>query len=256
MTLSRGKIAVTAILAVVAGVVTALVLRPASRRELKVGVIGNSPITSFRNENGELVGFNVEIAQAVCREMKRTCMLVETRLDQLIDQVGAGELDFAVASLVETPERAQKVIFTRPYYHAATFLIRRDDTGSPDPQVTAVVEGSVQARCIGQANDPKLGRPMVVKTPTETIESFLDGKSDAILSSLATTMKALEASRARNIPVTFTPMQKPGLTGEARIAVCPKHAALREELDQAIQTIHASGAFDRINTQYFPFRVR
>ncbi|HEX5803355.1 MAG TPA: transporter substrate-binding domain-containing protein, partial [Azospira sp.] len=113
----------------------------------RVAVIGNSPPMSYVDEQGRLTGFNIAIAHALCATMAARCELQQTPLDKVVDRVAAGEVDFAVVSLLATPERRARVLFSKPYYRSLSIWLSRPAlTPGSAAATVAVVRGSAQAR--------------------------------------------------------------------------------------------------------------
>ena len=67
----------------------------ADERPLRVAVIGNSPPMSYEDERGRLVGFNIEMAEALCQTMRVRCKLQQVSIGNVIDALVVGEADFA-----------------------------------------------------------------------------------------------------------------------------------------------------------------
>lgn len=114
---------------------------------LRVGVVGNAPPMSFLNAQGKLTGFNVELANALWEAMKASCDVVTVPLNEVIDTVARGGIDFATVSLLITPDRVKKVIFSQPIYRSVSVWL------SPEAQQTqaftgilVVVQGTEQAK--------------------------------------------------------------------------------------------------------------
>ena len=78
----------------------------AADQPLRVAVLENSPPMSFRDADGRLTGFSVEIARALCEEMRVRCEFQVTLLGQLLDALAGGEFDIAAVSLLDTPDSA------------------------------------------------------------------------------------------------------------------------------------------------------
>ena len=83
---------------------------------LRVGVEGNYPPFSQMGADGTLSGFDVDIANAVCAELKVTCQLVQQEIDGMIPALNARKFDTIVASLTITEERLKAVDFSDSYY--------------------------------------------------------------------------------------------------------------------------------------------
>jgi len=71
----------------------------------------------YKDENGELTGFEVELAEAMCDEMNADCEFVIQSWDGMIPGLLARKFDLIMSSMSITPERAERVLFSEPYYN-------------------------------------------------------------------------------------------------------------------------------------------
>src|SRR5919112_5298830 len=85
--------------------------------KLRVAVEGNYPPFSQIAPDGKLSGFDIDIANAVCAEMKAECTLVQQEFDGIIPALNAKKFDMIVASMTITEERLKAVDFSDPYYN-------------------------------------------------------------------------------------------------------------------------------------------
>ena len=107
----------------------ALMLAPAGAQEtLKIGTEGAYPPFNNLNAQGELEGFDIDIAKALCEEMKVTCEFVTQDWDGIIPALQAGKFDAIIASMSITDERKQKVDFAGPYLLAHQDLLVKKDS--------------------------------------------------------------------------------------------------------------------------------
>jgi len=113
---------------------------------LRVLVVENAPPMSFLDESGNLTGFSVEIARALCKEMRVNCAFNVVTQSALIPAISQGKADIAAAGLIETPERRAKILFAKPYYRSMSLWLARSGVTPGQAGVrVAVVGGSVQA---------------------------------------------------------------------------------------------------------------
>ena len=85
------------------------------------------PPFNFTGADGQPAGFNVDLARALCDEIKVTCTIQMRRFETLVDALATNRGDAIIASMAVTPEMRVKVDFTDPYYRApARFVSRRD----------------------------------------------------------------------------------------------------------------------------------
>jgi polar amino acid transport system substrate-binding protein len=86
------------------------------------------PPFNFPGPDGNPAGFNVDLARALCDEIKVTCTIQMRRFETLVDALATNRGDAIIASMAVTPPLRAKVDFTDPYYRApARFVSRRDN---------------------------------------------------------------------------------------------------------------------------------
>jgi len=80
---------------------------------------------AFRNANGNLVGFNVEMAHLLARDLGVPLEFVRVESDEAPGALQGGLCDMAMAIIPMTPEMSRRVAFTIPYMsETAAFLVR------------------------------------------------------------------------------------------------------------------------------------
>jgi polar amino acid transport system substrate-binding protein len=85
------------------------------------------PPFNFTGPDGNPAGFNVDLARALCDEIKVTCTIQMRRFETLVDAITSNRGDAIIASLAVTPALRARLDFTDPYYRApARFVSRRD----------------------------------------------------------------------------------------------------------------------------------
>ena len=225
----------------------------ADERPLRVAVIGNSPPMSYEDERGRLVGFNIEMAEALCQTMRVRCKLQQVSIGNVIDALVAGEADFAAVSLLVTPERQQKVLFSKPYYRSQSIWLAQatNRPGTPGIMVGAV-RGSAQARHV----EAEGWKSLFVEHHRELPALLAAGTVDAVLVPMSTALQLLQdkALQGRNIGPGVLPA--PQLSGDVAFSISPQRPDLQARIDAAIDAVKSDGRFDRINTKYLPFRLQ
>jgi polar amino acid transport system substrate-binding protein len=78
-------------------------------------------------DNGEIVGIDVDIMNAVCDELGMTLKIDNMEFDSIIAAVNSGKADVGVAGMSVTPEREENVSFTQGYAVSKQVIVVRED---------------------------------------------------------------------------------------------------------------------------------
>ena len=221
---------------------------------LRVAVVGNAPPMSFVDASGRLTGFNAELARALCEALDQPCELKLHELQDVVGAVASGQVDFAVVSLLATPERRARILFTKPLYRSlSVWLSARPFPGAsePTPRV-AVVRGSVQ-HAYGNSKGWNMA---VLDTHTEVYGAVGAGAVQAALLPMTTGMNVIRDPRFSGLGWNYTLVSEAALSGDVALSVSPSQPKLLERLNEAIDKVKRNGRFDRINTEFLPFRLQ
>lgn len=113
------------------------------------------PPFNFAGPDGHPQGFNVDLARAMCEEIKVACTIQMRRFETLVAALNEGRGDAVIASIAPTPDVRAKVDFTDPYYRTpARFVVRRDS--SVDDPLPEKLEGRKVAVAAGTAHEAYL----------------------------------------------------------------------------------------------------
>ena len=218
---------------------------------LRVAVLENSPPMSFRDSSGKLTGFSAEVIRAVCEEMLARCELQVTTLDRVIDVLVQDEVDIAAVSLLDTPERRSRILLAKPYFRSLSLWFAQPGVqpGSPDVRV-AVVRGSAQERYALKQGWPVVGAP----TNGELGDPLIAGVAQAAVIPMSTALNLQKNPAFKQLGMVSSVMPVAELTGEASFGINPKRPDLKKAVDEALDKIKSNGVYDRINSQFLPFR--
>ncbi len=106
-------------LLVTAGMLLAAALPAAADEDgetFTVALTGKYPPFSFYDASGELAGFDVDISREIARRLDRPLEIIPTEWDGILAGLLTGKYDAIIGSMAVTPERAERVHFSMPYY--------------------------------------------------------------------------------------------------------------------------------------------
>lgn len=89
---------------------------------IRVG-LGTFVPWAFPNKDGELIGFEVDVANKLAEDLGVTLELVPTAWDAIIPSLVSGQFDAIIGGLTITEERAKSVDFTIPYEHSQVYAV-------------------------------------------------------------------------------------------------------------------------------------
>lgn len=93
-----------------------------ARGKLRVGMSTFVP-WAMRDKNGELIGFEIDVAKEVAKDMGVELELVPTQWDGIIPALLTGKFDVIIGGMSITPERNLKINFSRPYAQSGLLIV-------------------------------------------------------------------------------------------------------------------------------------
>jgi arginine/ornithine transport system substrate-binding protein len=232
---------------------------PAIAQNVRIGVEGNYPPFSMIAPDGKLSGFDIDIANAVCAEMKATCTLVQQEWDGMIPALNARKFDLIVASMTITEERKKNVDFSNPYYDVPSRWVAK--AGAFTEATPAALKGKT---IIVLRNSPrakfvqdnfKESTVLQVAKETEVYLELAAGRGDIALGSSVVSGEAfLKKPEGRGFAQVGPPITI-GAGGGVGIAMRKNDDALREKVNAALATIRANGVYKGLASKYFDFDI-
>ena len=231
----------------------------ADMTKLKIGTEGAYPPFNNLTSDGKLVGFDVDIAKALCAEMKADCEFVTQDWDGIIPALQAGKFDAIIASMSITDERKEKVDFSNKYYNTPPAVaVLKDSTisGSSVKDLagkTIGVQGSTTHSNYVEATY-KDSDVKAYPTADEYKLDIVNGRLDAVVDDIIVLQEWLATADGACCKVAATITPDPSIHGlGAGIAVRKGETDLANKLNAAIDAIRANGKYKAINDKYFTF---
>jgi polar amino acid transport system substrate-binding protein len=233
----------------------------AEGEKLVIGTEGAYPPFNNLQADGTLTGFDIDIAKALCEEMKAECTFVTQDWEGIIPALIAKKFDAIVASMSITEERKQQVDFTKKYYNTPPAIAVPKD--SPITEATAAaLEGKALGAQASTTHSNYAEAHMkgadlkLYPTADEYKLDLANGRIDAAIDDVVVLSEWLKSEDGACCKLLGTLPIDPVINGEgAGIAVRKGDDALREKLNTAIDAIRANGKYKEINEKYFPFDV-
>jgi polar amino acid transport system substrate-binding protein len=187
---------------------------------------------------GALVGFEVELADALARSLGVRARMVQNDWSTLIPSLERGTFDVALNGIEETPGRAARVSFTRPYYLFAERLVaRRGDTRVRDlASLRDLRVGTFASTEAWDLLTEAGAHPVPYEGSEEQFSDLAHGRTDAVL------LDDIIVNRHIAQYPTLTVVGDVAL-GRYAVALRPTDTDLRDALNRAMSELLASGAW-------------
>lgn len=222
---------------------------------------GDYPPFNYRNDAGELTGFDVDLAHALCDRLEAQCSLETKEWDALLPALKSGTGDVVIASmLIPSPPRAapphdEDIVFTGAYYSTPGHFAMLKSGGFPSSAAglagkrVAVQAGSVHAAFLTH-HFPGV-EAVDVATLKDAQRSLAQGKVDYLFGDRNALLRWLRTD-GTCCRLAGPDYDDPAWFGQgAGIALRGKDGSLRKRIDKALAGLVADGTYRRISSRYF-----
>ncbi len=220
------------------------------------------PPFQYLGPDGALTGFNVEIARAVCEELKVACTIQARRWDTLLDALAERSGDAVIASLKDSDANRARVDFSAPYYLTPGRFIAL--VGAPARQVLpeTLIDVSVGVEA-GSAHEAFLrkfyraARLVSFSSAAEMHTALKNGEIELAFGDAPTLAIWMNGADSENCcAFRGGPFLEPAFFGNGvGVALRKGDAALRRALDYALQRLDERGAIAELYLKYFPIGI-
>ena len=204
------------------------------------------PPFELTNEKGEIIGFDVDVANAICKEIQATCQFKAQSFDALIPSLikGRGGFDAAISAIDITEARAKQVAFSAPYYESsASFIAVKGKADLASAKTIGVQNGTTYQQ---YANTE--AKQYTAKSYASLQDAILDLKNGRIDLIFGDT-DVLRAMFDKNPELAFVGERvtdKRYFNNGLGIAVNKSNTALVESLNKGIAAIKQNGEYQKI----------
>ncbi len=230
-------------------------------KKIRIGVEGAYPPFSETTPEGEMKGFDIDVAKALCADLKVECTLVKQDWDGIIPALLARKYDAIIASMSITEERKKKVDFTNKYYQTPAKFARKKGSG------IEITKEGLKGKTVGVQRATTHDTFVTAEFPDANIkrygtqdEAYLDataGRLDVLLAdSEALSSGFLKTDKGGDWEFVGPNFTDKKYFGEgAGIAVRKKDTALKNMLNDAIANILKNGTYKKLQDKYFDYNI-
>jgi polar amino acid transport system substrate-binding protein len=228
-------------------------------KTVRVGTDATYPPFESVDAGGKFVGFDIDILDAICAEIKATCTYVNQDFDGIIPALVAGKFDVIDSSISITDERKKTIDFTDKYYNTPAAIAVQKDSDikgiSVDDLATKTI--GVQSSTTHANYAQKFYAKSEIKLYPSADQFKLDlanGRLDAVNDDVVVLQSWVDSPDGACCKVIGTIKPVPEIHGlGAGFGIRKEDTDLRDLLNKGIAAIRANGKYKEINDKYFKF---
>jgi polar amino acid transport system substrate-binding protein len=210
---------------------------------------GEYPPFSYRDGSNNLVGFDIEVCEAIAAELGLDAEPVTGAFATLIAGLTSGRFDTIIGSMTATDERREQVDFTTNYYEngAVLFVAEDSDITGPDDLSGATIGVALGTWFEDLARD--LDGVADVSTYQADIDALNDVANGRIDAAITVRLGGFFAANESGLAIKAVGGDI--APDSAAIAVAKENPELFAAIQQALDTILANGTYAAISDSYF-----
>lgn len=224
----------------------------ANAKDISFGMEATYAPFEFYDENNQLVGFDVDIANMICVDLQASCKFINQSFDSLIPSLKTRRIDAVITGMDITPERSEQVNFTQPYYENSAIFITVDGTANSID--------SLNGKRVGLQNGTTHQKYLLDQFPQIEVVNYdsyqyavLDlksGRIDAVFSDTAVAEEWLK--KDSSLVQVGEKVVDPDYFGTGLgIAVRKGNDELLEQFNQSLTKMKQDGRYDVIYEKWF-----
>jgi len=232
-------------------------------RTIRIGTEASYAPYESKLPNGQLVGFEIDLGNALCAQLGAKCEWVENSFDGLIPALKAKKFDCIFSAMTITPERQKEIGFTNKTSNTPCYLVVKKGRGihatpaSLAGKSVGVAQGSIFEMYAKQFWAPKGVTVTTYQSSDLAYEDLLAGRLDGVVDDAVVLRDSFLAKPGgQDYEFAQPKVYDAKIFGPgAGIGLRKEDVKLKDDLNRALAAIRKNGVYDKIAKKYFNFDV-
>ncbi|HYE11510.1 MAG TPA: transporter substrate-binding domain-containing protein [Patescibacteria group bacterium] len=218
-------------------------------KEMTFAMTGAYPPFNFINEQGNLDGFDIEIANALAAEMGVKAVPITTAWDGIIGGLTSSRFDTIIGSMAVTKARLEQVNFTKPYYYDGAQFFAPENSKVTSLEglengTVGVVTGTTFHDALKTMDN--IEEIMQFESDVDNFMALEQGRMDGLV-----TGKFVGLQAPKKYGIAIKPVGQMLYAEEIAIAVRKEDEELLNALNEALAAIIENGTYEDISNKWF-----
>ena len=238
----------------VSGVAQKTLQNIVKKGEIRIGMSGNQPPYTMKAKSGELIGFEVDIAEALAESMGVELKLVELPFAELMGALEGGTIDAVMSGMTITPSRNLTAMFAGPYSLSGKSILTKSKVLAEIAEADQANKKQYKIACLKGSTSEKFVQLLMPEAQMITVDKYDDGVSmvlkdgaDAMVADypiciLSVLRYGNEGLVTLDSPLTIEPIG---------MALPAKDVHFHNLIDNYLSSLALSGALDLLEAYWF-----
>lgn len=235
----------------------------AAPKTLRIGTDPTYAPFESKNAQGQLAGFDIDLANEICKRMATKCTYVESDFDALIPSLKAKKIDAIISSLSITEKRQQEIAFSEKLYAANARLIAPEGSKimptveSLKGKTIGLLQGTTQETYANENWRPKGINVTPYANQDLVYQDLTAGRIDAAFQDeVAASEGFLKQPAGKDYAFAGPAVKDEKIFGVGTgMGMRKDDADLKAAIDKAFDEIRKDGTYDKLAKKYFDFDV-
>lgn len=227
---------------------------------LKIGVDANYPPFEFKTADGVHQGFDIELGNAICNELGRPCIWVDSSFDSIITALKAKKFDIILSALSITDKRKKIINFSDSIYNTPGYLVTKNkqihsqQLSDLQHHRIGVIQGSVFET---YANEKWRPHSVEIIAYSDSVQAYADldaGRLDGVFDDgVVMKQELFDTDKGDHVSIVGERIYDRDIFGPGTgIGLRKDDKVLQTQINQALSKLKSNGTFDRLYQKYLP----
>lgn len=222
--------------------------------EIRVGMSGSQPPFNVKSKSGELIGYEVDLANVLASAMRVEPKIVVKPFPELLAALQKGEVDIVMSGMTITPERNTKVAFVGPYAVSGKSILTKSSSLAESDETADINADTITLTALAGSTSQEFIEELIPKATLmatqnydDAVKMVIEGKADALVADMEicqlTAMRYPEAGLATlSVPLTIEPIG---------IAMPPSDALFINLVENYLSAVATTGLLDELRARWY-----
>lgn len=224
-----------------------------NEKVLVIGLDDSFPPMGFRNENNEIVGFDIDIAKAVCEKIGMEMKLQQISWASKEQELNSGNIDCIWNGFAYTEERAKTMTLTENYIKGKNiFILKNGNVAKTQSELEGMKIG-VQSGSSQQLDleNSSFGKNVEIIPYSDNLTAFMDLETGGVDSIFCSSIIGNYLIQSKNKNYETIDSENISVSNGSVVAFKQGNTELRDKIQNALYELKSDGTLKRISEKWF-----